>query len=697
MNRPGWSAALMTGVLGFTMCAAWTGAAAAAGASTGGRFAVTQSASPTRTSAGTGDLPARVRAALHHRSPDALRPATRDDGVASQVRDEVKSTVRVASNWSGEVETGSNFTAVGASWTIPSIVASPTLQFAANWVGIGGVTGTTLIQVGTIGATATKEVGYSAWVEVLPEPSWTLTLTSTPGGSPSFTVAPGDVMQASVALTSTGLWHVTISDTTAKWTYSHTFGYQVTATSAEWITERPTVFTTTTRQTTLSPLADYRSTRFSHLESAEGGASSPPSSLTPVRMEAAGSVISAPGPVSTATGESFSNSYLTVPSRVYGSTEDGTAAAELEHQFTYHRGACPSSPTSGRAVVLATDKTYPDALASAYLASYLETGTLLTAPTSLSATTLLAIRDEGITHVYVVGGPLAVSTAVISELESSPAYSCGGATPLPGTVKVDVTRVAGTTEYDTALEIAKTAGAAAGRVDLAGAYSTVNASGGDGAYNVTAGDASTSVPAGALTTAILTTGNGFQDAEAASTLSYTEHLPILLTSPSALSAQAVNAIGALHIQQVIVMGGPLAVSDAVVQTLEASHVSVLRIAGNDYTETAIELAECELTSAKSHVGLGWASTGKLAVARGDFFSDGLAGAVVAADGPTDADPEPLLLTATPTSMGAYLPSFLAASGTSGLGGKKISTFTILGGPLAVRQALVNTMEVALLG
>ncbi|MGH8988130.1 MAG: cell wall-binding repeat-containing protein, partial [Acidimicrobiales bacterium] len=469
----------------------------------------------------------------------------------------------------------------------------------------------------------------------------------------------------------------------------------------EWITERPTIYTTAAHKTVLATLADYGSTRFDDLSSsAGGGASGPPGSLTPVRMESGGDVISAPGPLSAAassTGGTFTDSYLSVPARVFGATADGTAAAALEHQFTFRVGVCPSSPTSGRAVVLATDRTYPDALASAYLASFLATGTLLTSPTSLSATTLEALRDEGITHVYVVGGPLAVSTSVVFELEDASAYTCGGASVVPGTAKVQVTRVAGTTALDTALDIAETPGAAPGRVDVAGAYAGVDESGGDGTYNATAGSASRSAPSGPLTTAILATGAGFQDAEAASALSYADHLPVLLTAPSTLSPQALTALEALHVQQVIVMGGELAVSDAVVSSLEAEGLSVLRVAGADDTETAIELARLELAPSPQYEGLGWVGTGALTVARGDFYSDGLAGAILAADGPSDAEPEPLLLTASPTSMGSYLPAFLAAAGITGLGGKRVTTFTILGGPLAVSQSVTNTMVVALLG
>ena len=678
MGRPG-MAVVGSGVL---VCLLFGAAALGAGAATRSGSPAPSQATAARVE-GVRALPTRARSLLRHRLPDARR-----------------GTVQLATNWSGEVQLSSDTTSVAGSWTVPALVPSTPVRFAATWVGIGGFSGPTLIQTGTAEVTATGEVGYSAWVEVLPTPSWTVTLPTTPGGSSSFVVAPGDTMAASVTESAPDLWQVTISDLTAKWTYRNSFAYSVSADSAEWITERPTLLTTTQHTTVLATLADYGSTTFTHLAVASGGASSAPTHLTPIRMVDTGSVISAPGPVSwasSATGVSFTDSYLTVPERIYGQSADATAAAELEHQFTYEAGDCPGSPTAGRPVVLATDATFPDALASAYLAGVLGTGTLLTAPGSLPPATLAAIRDEGITDVYVVGGPLAVSTAVVTQLTHTPAYSCGGAAPLPATASVHVTRIAGPTAYDTAFDLATWSGTAPGSLDLSGAYGVVNAAGGDGAYNVTAGTASTSAPSGALRTAILATGKGFQDAESASTLAYADHLPVLLTTPSSLSPQALAAFEDLGVRQVLLMGGPDAVSDAVSAALESHGLSVLRVAGADGTQTAIELARCELAPATSDQGVGWKGTGALTVARGDFYSDGLAGAVVAADGPGAGAPEPLVLTASPTSAGSYLLGFLQAAGTAGIGGSKVRGLTILGGPGAVTQTLANTMEVALLG
>jgi putative cell wall-binding protein len=389
----------------------------------------------------------------------------------------------------------------------------------------------------------------------------------------------------------------------------------------------------------------------------------------------------------------------TAVTRIYGATPDATAAAELEHQFDAQATACPGR-AGDRPVVLAMDARYPDALASAYLASALGTGELLTPSSVLSAPAKNAIQLEGITQVYIVGGPLAVSPGVAQELESMLAYNCGGTVPLTsdGPVHIQVTRIGGTTEYDTAQWVAEypTAGRV-GSLDVAGAYEGTNPRGGSGRYNDTSGNGSPApVVSSAIPTAVVATGHTFQDAESASVLAYSAHLPILLTTPSRLSVQVSAAVTALGIQQVIVMGGPLAVSDTAVQSLMRLGVSVLRIAGESASGTATELADFEMGSGAGDLGAGWNGSGGVVVARGDFFTDGLAGAVVAAGGGRSNThaPEPLLLCTSPSVVGRPLSAFLAVAGHTGIDGDaadRVVTLTILGGPDAVSPGIVTTM------
>ncbi len=392
---------------------------------------------------------------------------------------------------------------------------------------------------------------------------------------------------------------------------------------------------------------------------------------------------------------------------IYGATADATAVRQLETRFPGTTTKCPGT-AGNRPVILATTKVYQDALSSSYLAGYLDTGTLLTPTTSLSSVTKQALRTLGITQVFVVGGPLAVTTTVVTAIETTPAYACGGVTPLKTgghTVFIHVTRIYGETQYDTAQQIAQTVprGEVA-RLAFTGAYAGVNATKGNGLYNDTAGLASTApATSAAVPTAILASGVEFQDAMAASALAYATHVPVLLTTATALSSQASAAIATLGIEQVIVMGGPLAVTNTVVTSLKALGVSVLRIAGKTYTDTAVQLARF-LQNTVDSTGRGWngnsngSTTGALtrvAVARGNGFTDGLAGAVI-----TGHTRIPLLLTTSPTKVGTATTAFLKASGASGKGvntdkAATISSLTIFGGPLAVSPAVIAAMEAAI--
>ena len=700
MVRPGWLAAAF--VASLVVGALAGGSVAYASAVAGHGSAVAVAAPSARPAGRAGQAPASIPA----RAPDPARWAA---GVApaapsarrphASIRDTTTATTVKSTNWSGQVDVGpaptSHFTAVSGTWTVPTIQPSTSAKFVSTWVGIGGITTRTgLIQTGTIEYTAEGAVLYGAWYELIPTSPVTLT-TLVASDVPS----PGDTMHASITEPAPTHWDIVLQDVTKGWTFSKaTVAYSAgPALGADWVTERPSL------TTSFTTLADYGSSRFTDLQAAVSGGSPaepPPASMVPIAMvDATTDVISTAGAFGAATTGSFVDSYVAAPTtRIYGTTADATAAAELAHQFPYFLGVCPQTPTATsvtRPVVLATDRNYPDALASAYLASFHGTGTLLTPTSALSPAARTAIRDDGITRVYVVGGPLAVATAVVTALQSTTAFQCGGLAPMPGTQKIQVTRIYGQTQYDTAERIATTPPAASvGRIDVSGAYGGTNGTGGEGRYNVTAGQASKAAPSPtAVPTAILASGANFPDAEAASTLAYEEHVPILLTTPTALSPQAQGTISTLGIRQVILMGGQLAVSNKVVTSLAHDGVAVLRVAGADYTQTAVELAGLETGPAgTTRSGLGWPGTGSLTVARGDFYTDGLAGAVVAADGPASTAPQPLLLTDNPTTVGSALATYLQEAGTTGVGGVRVTHLTILGGPLALTPTTAHAMD-----
>jgi hypothetical protein len=166
-------------------------------------------------------------------------------------------------NWSGYAVTGTNFTGVTGSWTVPTVTASRGFAYSASWVGIDGFNNGNLIQTGTEQDTLFGITRYYAWWEILPAAETQIT---------AFTVKPGDKMTASITKGSSG-WTIKISDSRSG-SFSIVKAYGGPATSAEWIEEAPEV------GGSIATLAHYGETTFDQdtvnggnpgLVSADGG------------------------------------------------------------------------------------------------------------------------------------------------------------------------------------------------------------------------------------------------------------------------------------------------------------------------------------------------------------------------------------------------------------------------------------------
>jgi putative cell wall-binding protein len=380
-----------------------------------------------------------------------------------------------------------------------------------------------------------------------------------------------------------------------------------------------------------------------------------------------------------------------------GAVADTTAADEMEAVYPPPEN-CPTD----RSVVLATDSNFPDALSASYLAGQLKTGILLTPTATLSPDAANALREEGINNVYVVGGLDVVSQAVINTITSTPVYACGGTTLDPSDTTISEQTISGQTLYDTSEDIADFfLSSMVGKAAFPGAY---GGSGGNGAFNDTTGISSATGPTSPVPTAIVATGAGFQDATVASVVGYSEHFPVILTTPTTLATQAQDALINDKIQQVILVGGEDAVSDAVVTQMEDLGISVLRVAGQDYTDTAVQLAYFELDNIPNTVGatgLGWDqdNDNQVTMARGDFYTDALAGAPFAAL-IADGHPQPILTTEDPSTLGTYLTGFLNLVGSdTGIffegPDSQVFTINVLGGQYAVNPTTISDALTAL--
>lgn len=159
----------------------------------------------------------------------------------------LKANTNSSSNWfgynQGTLEQGSKlFNSITGDWTVPTATqhTAGQAESSSDWIGIGGgcvdsgctTTDSTLIQTGTEqDVSSSGAASYSAWYELVPAPSLTI----------SMTVAPGDHMHASLAeaVANSNVWTITLQDVTRGETYTTTVPYSSTHATAEWIEETP--------------------------------------------------------------------------------------------------------------------------------------------------------------------------------------------------------------------------------------------------------------------------------------------------------------------------------------------------------------------------------------------------------------------------------------------------------------------------
>jgi len=172
--------------------------------------------------------------------------------------------------------------------------------------------------------------------------------------------------------------------------------------------------------------------------------------------------------------------------------------------------------------IVATGRNFADALAASPYAARKGYPILLTDRYTLSADTRAALQSMGVSQVYLMGGDAAISWDVDDAIQA---------------MGISVSRVAGDTRVDTAIEMARIATA-------------------DGM---------------SMTRPLLATGYNFPDALAGGVLGARLGSPLLLTHPGGLSSATSaymneNRVGA---KEVVVLGGFGAVSLGVQQSVDA--------------------------------------------------------------------------------------------------------------------------------
>ena len=163
---------------------------------------------------------------------------------------------------------------------------------------------------------------------------------------------------------------------------------------------------------------------------------------------------------------------------------------------------------------------------------------------------------------------------------------------------------------------------------------------------------------------VLARGDDFADALAGVSLAHKLEAPILLTRTSELHAATKAEIARLDAKEVVILGGLSAVSQAVVNELEALELDVQRISGANRYATAAEVA--------SEVAPNGVDTAVIAI--GTDFPDALAAASYAA-----AAGYPILLTGQNT---------LHQATKAALQGLGVKNTIVVGGPSVITDAVL---------
>jgi len=233
---------------------------------------------------------------------------TPGSGTAPQTQPDTTTTTPArisdtSSNWSGYVASGGTYTSVTGTWIVPQ-VGSTTTGADATWVGIGGVSGTDLIQAGTQATVSGGDVSYEAWTEMLPDSSRTVSLA----------VAAGDSITVSITEQASGQWLITMVNNTTKATYQRTVRYSSSRSSAEWVQEAPSA------GRGIIPLDDFGTVRFTAGSAVRDGKTQGLGALgaTAVAMiNRAGQAIAQPSTLG-ADGSSFTVTRTSAPGTVQG-------------------------------------------------------------------------------------------------------------------------------------------------------------------------------------------------------------------------------------------------------------------------------------------------------------------------------------------------------------------------------------------
>ena len=318
----------------------------------------------------------------------------------------------------------------------------------------------------------------------------------------------------------------------------------------------------------------------------------------------------------------------------------------------------PASMRKVDTVIIASGRAFPDALTASALAGTAlspialsgpalagahNAPLLLVEPNDMTEFTREFLTENKIKHVYIVGGPAAVSNEVEAAIAALPSVT-------------SVVRFGGADRYATSVSISS---------------EVITTMGGAAEFCGTT-----------LRTALLATGTDFADALALAPIAAKGPHPLLLTRrddlPDSVRTYFAAALADGSIEQIIVAGGPSAVSDDVIDGLTEMGFSVVRIGGADRYDTAVRIARYALRSGVNGHGT-CLDNDRIGLATGVVYADGLAG------GPLLARMGGASILLEPDALPTLVEGFLAWHRLD----HEDLTLTVFGGPEALSYAVVR--------
>lgn len=239
-------------------------------------------------------------------------------------------------------------------------------------------------------------------------------------------------------------------------------------------------------------------------------------------------------------------------SRMYGFDQHGTASAIAN--YAYDKGYLKKHDT----VILATSRSFADALTASSIAGYYDAPILLTGNTNLPETTTETLKKLKPKRIITIGSTIPIPNRILKQAERAAGI----------TEDQEKNRIYGYTLYDTAFEIAKK-------------MVKLNPKGDK---------------------CIIATGRAFYDAASISGYAFSEEVPILLVGDSRrLDDRTIDLINEAGFKEMIIVGSNIPINDAVYTQTNIKKSNIVRLAGYDHFDTSFAIAKWSLGESKSRV------------------------------------------------------------------------------------------------